>query len=231
MVRRAVHLVILLTLGVFACGADVDISKLPPATNRTIDFVHDIRPLFERHCYSCHGAEKQKSGYRLDVRASAMKGGDVGERPILPGDSAHSPLIQYVAGVHPDITMPPKGEALTADQVGVLRAWIDQGARWPAEADRVKVADKSDWWSFRPVVRPRVPAGAENPIDAFVLAKLREKKLAPNPSADRLTLIRRVYFDLLGLPPLPEEVEAFVKDPDARAYEKLVDRLLESPRT
>jgi hypothetical protein len=207
-----------------------DVPKLPPAVGRNVDFVRDVRPLFEEHCYTCHGAEKQKSGYRLDVRGSAMKGGDVGDRPIVPGDSAHSPLIQYVAGVHPEITMPPKGEPLSAAQIGILRAWIDQGARWPADADKIKVADKSDWWSFRPIVRPSVPEGAANPIDAFVLAKLREKHLAPNPAADRRTLIRRVYFDLLGLPPSPEEVEGFVKDPDATAYEKLVDRLLDSPR-
>lgn len=211
-------------------------SKLPPTANRTVDFIKDVQPIFAKTCYGCHGAEKQKSNYRLDARPYAFKGGDIG-KPILPGDSAHSPLIHYVAGIHPEITMPPKGDALSAEQVGMIRAWIDQGAKWPADADKVKVVDRNDWWSLKPIVRPELPDVARvkalrvrNPIDAFILAKLAEKHLTPAPQADRRTLIRRVYFDLIGLPPSPNEVAAFVNDPDAGAYEKLVDRLLASPR-
>ena len=237
--RRTVRIALLglASVGGGVRAADIDLAKLPPAATAPVDFARDVRPLLERHCYSCHGSEKQKSNYRLDARATAMKGGDVGNRPVIPGDSAHSPLIQYVAGVHPEIAMPPKGEPLTAEQVGVLRAWIDQGARWPAEADKIAVADKADWWSFKPIVRPAVPAVApenagrvRDPIDAFVLSELGKHNLTPAPEADRRTLVRRLYFDLIGLPPSPEDVDAFARDPDDHAYEKLVDRLLDSPR-
>src|SRR5712691_5247758 len=220
---------ILLPLGA-ALAADIDLSKLPPPANRRIDFLKDVRPLFADHCHACHGLEKQKSNYRLDLKSHAMKGGDIG-RPIIPGDSAHSPLIQYVAGAHPEISMPPKGERLTRDQIAMLRAWIDQGAHWPADADRIKVADKSDWWSLKPIVKPAIPASESgNPIDAFILAKLEELHLKPSSQADRRTLIRRVTFDLTGLPPAPDEVESFVQENDPRAYDRLVDRLLASPR-
>jgi cytochrome c553 len=221
-----------------AHGADIDASKLPTATPAPIDFARDVRPIFEKTCYSCHGAEKQKSNYRLDSRPHAMKGGDLGVLPIVAGDSAHSPLIHYVSGLHPEVTMPPKGEPLTSAQVGVLRAWIDQGAKWPADAGAAtRVADKADWWSFRAIVRPAVPSVRDedrgrvrNAIDAFVLAKLREKGLRPSAEAERRTLIRRLYFDLIGLPPSPEDVATFVADPDPGAYERLADRLLASPR-
>jgi hypothetical protein len=222
-------LISLCSVGAQAAEGVVDLSKLPPAVERRVDFIKDVQPLLAKNCYGCHGPEKQKSNYRLDARPYALKGGDIG-KPIVAGDSAHSPLIHYVSGAHSEIVMPPKGDLLTREQVGVLRAWIDQGAVWPADADRIKVADWNDWWSFRPIARPAVPAGAENPIDAFVLAKMREMHLTASPPADRRALIRRVYFDLIGLPPAPVEVEAFAKDPDARAYERLVDRLLDSPR-
>src|SRR3954466_429528 len=195
--RLLAILTCLWTLSAYAADAVVNFSKLPPAAEQRIDFIKDVQPLFAKNCYGCHGAEKQKSNYRLDARPHAFKGGDIGE-PIVAGDSAHSPLIHYVSGAHSEIVMPPKGDLLTREQVGVLRAWIDQGAVWPADADRIKVADRNDWWSFRPIRQPVVPAGAANPIDAFILAKLREKHLAPSPPADRRALIRRVYFDLIG---------------------------------
>src|SRR5687768_15194854 len=119
-----------LLLAAAARAAEVDPAKLPEAMGRAVDFARDVRPIFAARCVECHGREKQKSGYRLDARAHAMKGGDLGVAPVVAGDSARSPLIHYVAGVHPDVTMPPKGERLSAEQVGVLRAWIDQGARW-----------------------------------------------------------------------------------------------------
>lgn len=205
--------------------------ELPPPATRRVDFETDIRPLFVQHCYACHGPDKQKAGLRLDRRAEALRGGDDGP-VILPGKSGESPLIRLTAGLDPDRTMPPKGQRLTPEQIGLLRAWIDQGAVWPATASE----DPRDWWSLRPLQRPPLPElsaadvqGARNPIDHFILAKLREKGLVPSPEADRRTLIRRVTFDLIGLPPTPEEVEAFVADPDADAYERLVDRLLASP--
>ena len=126
---------------------------------------------------------------------------------------------------------PPKAERLTAEQLATLKAWIDQGAKWPDDGS----ASAADWWSFKPVVRPPAPAirdprfAVRNPIDAFVLAKLRDRGLSPSPEADRRTLIRRVYFDLIGLPPTPHEIDAFLKDPSPDAYEQLVDHLLASP--
>ena len=105
--------------------------KLPAPATRKIDFVKDVQPIFEAKCLACHGAKKQESAFRLDHKASALRGGDIGQA-IVPGKSGASPLIRYVAGVDPDFTMPPEGERLSAEQVAILRAWIDQGAEWPA---------------------------------------------------------------------------------------------------
>ncbi len=196
---------------------------------KPVDFLRDVQPIFAKHCVSCHGPEKQKSEYRLDVKRIALAGGESGHQAIVPGKSAASPLIKFVSGADPDTKMPPKGEPLSAKEVAMLRAWIDQGAVWPDGAG-VKLADQRDWWSLKPLVRPVVPGTNANPLDAFIRARLAGKKLAPAPAADRHTLLRRIYFDLIGLPPSPEEADAFVADPDPLAYEKLVDRLLASPR-
>src|SRR5436190_2753479 len=110
-----------------AVGLAADVSKPPPAANHKVDFARDVQPIFAKHCVSCHGPEKQKSDYRLDVRAFALKAGSIGGA-IVPGDAGKSLLLQYVAGTHADIRMPPKGKMLSDEQVGVLRAWIDQGA-------------------------------------------------------------------------------------------------------
>ena len=210
-----------------AFAAVVKAAELPPAATRPVDFAREVAPIFREHCLACHGPEKQKSDYRLDVRDTAMKGGESGEKAIVPGRSADSPLIQFVAGLDADTLMPPKKSEkarLTAEQVGVLRAWIDQGAMWPDNLAGAK--DPRDWWSLRPLVRSE----NRNSIDALIRAKLAEKNLAPSPEADRRTLIRRLSFDLTGLPPSPEEVDAFIADRDPLAYEKLVERLLASPR-
>ena len=201
------------------------------ALGATPDFARDVRPILEQHCYECHGPEKQKSGYRLDLRDIALKGGDSGHVAIVPHEAKKSPLIRYVSGEDEEILMPPKKSnkaRLTAEQVATLRAWIDAGPSWPDEFAGKK--DTQPHWSLAPLVRPAVPGGAVNPIDAFVRAKLAEKKLAPSPVADRRTLIRRVGYDLTGLPPTPEEVAAFIADKDQHAYEKLVGRLIDSPR-
>ncbi|MCP5527914.1 MAG: DUF1553 domain-containing protein [Verrucomicrobiales bacterium] len=214
-------------------GAEDDLSPPRPASE-TVDFERDIRPIFERACIDCHGPEKQKSGYRLDSRNAALNGGDVSAPNIRPGDSAGSPLIRFVAGLDTDLRMPARGEALSTEEVNRLRAWIDQGAVWPESASP-PTPDPLDWWSLKPLARPACPPVSEagwvrNPIDAFVLARLEEHGLSPAPEADRRTLIRRLSFDLLGLPPAPAEVEDFVNDPAPDAYARLVDRLLASPR-
>ena len=209
---------------------------LPPAATRSINFSNDIRPIFQKACVRCHGPEKQKGDYRLDVRESAFKGGESFAPNILSGKSENSPLIRFVAGTD-NLVMPPEGERLTSDEIGLLRAWIDQGATWPDDVAGT-VQDKNDLWSLKPLVQPGVPRGddtvgksvQESPIDAFIQAKRIEKNFQSVRQADRRTLIRRVSFDLIGLPPTADEVEAFIADPDPNAYESLVDRLLKSPR-
>jgi mono/diheme cytochrome c family protein len=220
----------LLLTGVFVVPAPA--ADLPPAADRPVDFDRDVRPIIATNCFACHGPDKQKAGLRLDRKADAMKGGDDGAVIVL-GKSDQSPLVQLTAGLDADRVMPPKGERLSKEQVGILRAWIDQGAKWPETGE---ASDPLDWWSFRPVSRPEMPkldakdeARARNPVDRFVLAKLREKGLLPSHEADKRTLIRRLYFDLIGLPPTPDDVAAFLNDPAPDAYEKLVDRLLASP--
>ncbi|MBX3179248.1 MAG: PSD1 domain-containing protein [Candidatus Hydrogenedentes bacterium] len=196
------------------------------------DYATQVRPILERSCFTCHGPERPKSGYRLDVRSIALKGGDSGNRAIVPHDSANSPLIAYVRGDDPDTAMPPAQSnlpRLTEEEVALLAAWIDAGPAWPEEFAN-EPEPEPPHWSWLPLAAPPIPGDAENPIDAFIGAKLAESGIAPSPEADRRVLIRRVYHDLVGLPPSPEEVDAFCNDPDPEAWEKLVDRLLDSPR-
>ena len=192
---------------------------------KPVDFDRDVKPIFAKHCASCHGAKSAKSGLRLDRRADALAGGDSG-KVIVPGKSAESLLIQLVSP-DADRQMPPKGARLTAAEVATLKVWIDQGAKWPDDGSAT--ANPADWWSFKPLKKVTVPTGT-NPIDHFVQAKLKEQGLSASPEADRRTLIRRLYFDLIGLPPTPEEIESFVNDKSATAYEALVERLLALPQ-
>jgi mono/diheme cytochrome c family protein len=192
---------------------------------KAVDFERDVKPIFAKHCAACHGPDKQKSGLRLDRRADALAGGDSG-KVVVPGKSADSSLIKHITSDDPDLRMPPKGPRLTAAEVATLRQWIDGGAKGPNDAVKT---DPTDWWSFKPLKKPVVPAGA-NPVDHFIRTKLSDNALSLSKEADRRTLARRLYFDLIGLPPTPEEVEAFVSDKGADAYEKLVDKLLASPQ-
>ncbi|OYV96117.1 MAG: hypothetical protein B7Z73_01325 [Planctomycetia bacterium 21-64-5] len=215
----------------FCLAEETSARAVETASQQRIDYLRDVRPIFQAHCLRCHGADKQQSNYRLDRKAVALQGGDYGNRPIVPGSSGESPLMDYLSGKG-DLTMPPEGELLSADEIATLRAWIDQGAVWPDDTAAKGVVPH---WSFQPLARPAAPEvdtpGFEvrNAIDAFVAAKLRDKGLRPSPEADRRTLIRRVSFDVIGLPPSPEEVEQFVHDRDPAAYTKLVERLLASP--
>src|ERR1051326_8384424 len=131
-------------------------ADLPPPASRQIDFGKDIQPIFAEHCYDCHGPDKQEAQFRLDTKTVALKGGELGPA-ITPGKSAESLLIQAVSGMKPDLVMPKKGERLTTEQIGLLRAWIDQGAEWPDSAS-VKLEDKRNHWAFKPPVRPPVPS-------------------------------------------------------------------------
>ncbi len=194
-----------------------------------IDFVRDVRPIFETHCYSCHSEEKQKSGLRLDVKSAAFIGGDNHGPDIVPQSAKDSPLIQFLITDNEDELMPPRKEGrdrLTNEEIGILTRWVDEGATWPDGVDLVELEDTSDHWSFKPL---QVLAG-DHSIDAFIDAKLKGQGLSRSPEAGRLTWIRRVTFDLIGLPPSPKEVSEFLGDKSADAYSRVVDRLLDSPR-
>ena len=174
----------------------------PPSStvvSNVIDFARDIQPIFAERCYSCHGAEKQKSGLRLDRKTNALAGGDSG-KILQPHKSAESLLIKYVSGLDPEKIMPPKGERLTTNQVALLRAWIDGGALWPDNLESGTRNERIQHWAFKAPQRstpPKVKAArwVRNPIDAFVLAKLEREKIKPSPEADRVTLIRRLSLD------------------------------------
>lgn len=204
------------------------LSATPAVTaGEPVDFDRDARPLLVKHCFACHGSDKQRGGLRLDRTADALRGGDNGPAIVLK-KAGESLLIKRVTEIDPDKRMPPKGNPLTASEIATLRAWIDQGE--PGKDDGATPARSADWWSLKPLTKPPVPgSGQKNPIDAFIRAKLTEKGLEATREADRRTLIRRVTFDLIGLPPTFEEVTAFVNDESPDAYEKLVDRLLASP--
>ncbi len=198
-----------------------------------VDFAKDIQPIFESRCYDCHGEKKQEAALRWDQKTSVFKGGDSGPA-IIPGNSASSLLIQAVTHSRSDLKMPKKGEPLSAGQIGLLRAWIDQGANWPDELSAKAAPVLTNHWSFKAPVRPKLHAiknkkWVRNPIDHFILAKLEDEKLQPSPPADKTTLLRRLSLDLIGLPPTIAEVDAFLADKSSDAYQKQVERLLASP--
>jgi mono/diheme cytochrome c family protein len=186
-----------------------------------------VQEIFSTQCAGCHGPAKL-SGLDLRDRESILKGGTRGPA-IKPGDAAHSVLYQAVAHSS-SLTMPPGKPPLPAADIETIRRWIDAGAAW----NRTTADAEPSWWSFRKPKRPTVPqvqspAWVRNPIDAFLLAKMEKEKLKPAEPASKRILARRLYFDLLGLPPTPEQMEAFLRDESPQAYEKLVDQLLGSP--
>ncbi|HEV3386898.1 MAG TPA: PSD1 and planctomycete cytochrome C domain-containing protein [Gemmata sp.] len=202
-------------------------------------FERKVRPILIANCINCHGAQKQKGGLRLDARTEFIKGGDNGAA-IVPGDPAKSRLIQVIK-YDGDIKMPQKGKLPDAE-IGILTAWVKGGAPWPNDVSGVAAGTAGTFdlharakaqWSFQPIKRPQVPtvpnAKSTNPIDRFLLAKLNDNGLSFAPAADKRTLLRRVYFDLIGLPPSSEEIDTFLKDNSSDAYEKVVEKLLASP--
>ena len=193
---------------------------------RAVDFGRDIQPIFARHCYECHGAEKQKGHLRLDDRTVALGHTNA----IVPGKATQSDLYRRVTlpKGHEEV-MPSRGELLSKEQTDLIRDWINAGAVWPTN----NVATKH--WAYVTPVRPLPPKNknsnwAKNEIDRFILARLEKDKLQPSPEADKARLVRRVYLDLIGLPPSSEDVERFLADKSPDAYEKVVDRLLGSPQ-
>jgi Protein of unknown function (DUF1553)/Protein of unknown function (DUF1549)/Planctomycete cytochrome C len=217
-----------------------------------VSFNRDIRPILAARCLKCHGEKKQSGGLRLDAQAHARRGGQGGP-VIVAGKATESRLYQRVTAPNDDQRMPPTGERLSLAEVSAIKAWIDAGAVWPEGDSREErlsdgatharsdgANDQSRHWAWRPIKRPVVPqvssairnpqSTIRNPIDSFIAARLAQAGLKMSLEADRRTLIRRLYYDLLGLPPTPERVWAFVNDRDPRAYEKLVDETLRSPR-
>ena len=204
-------------------------------------FEKEVRPLLVSRCQSCHGSEKQKGELRLDSRAAALLGGGNGPA-VVPGKAGESPLVEAIN--YGDLAqMPPKSK-LSAEEIATLTKWVEIGAPWPDSAPSSEAATKaggafdlaarSKFWSFQPVRRVEAPAVTQadwprTDVDRFLLAALEAKGLAPAPDADRRTLIRRATFDLTGLPPSPEDVEAFVKDSSPEAFAGVVERLLASP--
>ncbi len=241
-------LLLVATLTVVLPGAEVPTSKVdavdgPVNAEATRFFETRVRPLLAERCFQCHDDKKQRGDLRLDSRAAMLLGGSVGPA-VVPGDPAKSLFIKAIRYEDEDLQMPPKGK-LGDDEIATLTQWIKLGAPWPGEKaiggaavrpamSRITDEDRR-YWFYQPLSRaepPRVKAldRVSNPIDSFLLAKLEANGLSYAKQAGKLALIRRATFDLHGLPPSPQEVEAFVNDPSDDAYEKLIDRLLASPR-
>ncbi|MGH9659894.1 MAG: DUF1549 domain-containing protein, partial [Bryobacteraceae bacterium] len=192
------------------------------AAAATVDFNRDIRPILSDRCYTCHGpdAANRKTKLRFDTEAGATIDLGSGRRAIVAGDPSRSDLLRRVASDNAALRMPPVysgASKLSGPEIDLLRQWVEQGAKWQKH------------WSLMPLRRPDVPADA-NGIDYFVRQRREREGLAASPEADRAALIRRVSLDLTGLPPAPAEVDAFLDDRSPEAYEKVVDRLLRSPR-
>jgi len=195
-----------------------------------VDFSQDIQPIFKKHCFACHCETSSKNGLRLDLKTHALAGGESG-KVIIPGNANASILFRNIAALPNARAMPPKGVRLSSKEIELIKTWINQGAKWPDDG-----SEKSNplaWWSLQPLTQHPAPLAnsswINNPIDSFILAKLQQKQLAPSPLASKQTLIRRLYFNILGLPPKPQDVDAFLNDTRSNAYELLVDRLLASP--
>ena len=197
-----------------------------------VDYAKQIKPILQARCYACHGVLKQASGLRLDTAQLAIKGGDNGHA-IKPGDIADSPLIEKITATEDSERMPPEGEPLKPEEIAIFKTWIAQGAKGPA--DEKPERDPRDHWSFKTPVRPAVPAVTDaawvkNPIDAFIAAEHQKRGLKPQPGASKHVWLRRVSLDLVGLPPTREQLDAFLADESAQAYDTVVTRLLDSPQ-
>lgn len=209
----------------------------PPSSAPAVFFEQVIRPVLVTECLQCHGPEKQEAELRLDSRHAMLEGGEQGPA-VTPGSVDESLLISALR--HEDLEMPPSGP-LDRETISNFEKWVELGAIWPEQL-RLRPAEKTitehdlDWWSFRPLTRPSIPmvtrstGSALHPIDAFVVTRLGDHQMQLAPQADRRTLVRRLYFNVIGLPPTPEEVESFVADRSTDAWPRLVDRLLDDPR-
>ena len=214
----------------FAAQTPIDVSRLPAPVSRAVDFAKDVQPILSGSCYNCHGPKRTEVGLRLDRRSDALKGSENGP-VIIAGKGAESLMVHAVSGLREDLKMPKKGEPLTPEQVGILRAWIDQGATWPDSASGEK---KVDHWGFKAPQRPPIPAvknqaWVRTSIDNFIMARLEKENLSPSPEADKSTWLRRLTLDLIGLPPKIADVNTFRNDDSEGAWQTQVERLLDSP--
>jgi len=202
-----------------------------------IDYMRQVRPVLRERCIACHGALKQEASLRLDTAALAIKGGDSGAA-IEPGNVDASLLLRRIVATNPSERMPPEGEPLKPEQIAAITQWIAERAVAPA--DEIPERDPRDHWSFKTPIRPTLPTSEsttpevarwqQNPIDAFISVEHRRHTLVPRPEADKCVWLRRVSYDLTGLPPTLDEVNAFVADQSSDAYDKVVTRLLDSPQ-
>ena len=205
-------------------------------SSASVDFVRDVQPIFQARCILCHGSEVQMGGLRLDQRQNLLKGGKSGVPAIAAGKSAESLLVRYISGLDPKLVMPPTGERLSAGEIARISRWIDQGAVWPDETQTSKPTHTAptDHWAFKSVQAKAVPSVKDsswvrNPIDSFVLAKLEAKGWTPSPAADPRALLRRVYLDVIGMPPSLSEQQAFLQSPTPAALDQVVMGLLARP--
>ena len=205
----------------------------PSSAEESVDYLDQIRPIFEAHCTECHDQTSPKARLRLDTPEGILRGGDSGEPVFVPGKSAASLLIKLVTSEDPDEVMPAEGQHLSTQQVDLLRAWIDQGATMPGNDGVKNTALETDHWSFQPIVTTAVPP-SENPfirneIDSFILNRLTAEGLAPSEASKPAELVRRLFLVTTGLPPSPETVNEFLEASEPDAYESLVDHVLNSP--
>ncbi len=213
------------------------LAACPPLPGQEVDFERDILPVLEKRCWKCHDEDEQESGLRLDLRASMLRGGDLGVPALVPGKPEESALIEAVKHLDPELKMPPKRRKLPDDEIELLSRWISEGAIWPGQM-KAAARKKSSHWSFQPVKRPGLPAPPTgqappgNPIDAFLQSRLASAGLAYSQPADARSLIKRASIVLTGLAPTPGETSAFSRSfamAPEKTYLELIDRLLASP--
>ncbi|MEO1997866.1 MAG: DUF1549 domain-containing protein, partial [Planctomycetaceae bacterium] len=230
---HCVVVMLALSPGVLNRGLSADDNQVTAAAH----FEKTIRPILVTRCLKCHGERKQEGGLRLDSRAAVLTGGESGPA-IVPGKTERSLLLAAIQ--YQGLEMPPQDQ-LSQKQVRAFEHWIATGAVWPKAIGRLRPASSafSDadrrWWAFQPLRQVNIPdqtAGdaTPHPIDRFIDRRLFEKGLTPGPVAEKTTLVRRLYFDVIGLPPTPEQIDAFLNDQSPTAWNALVDRLLDDPR-
>ncbi len=240
--RLALFTTAMLSISAWAAQDAATATHAADMEKGTALFNSDVAALLTQHCVKCHGGEKgTKGALDLTTRELSLKGGDTGPA-IVPGKSADSLLVQSIRHEDKDLQMPKKADKLPDDAIAKIAQWVDLGAPYAkpliagkSTRDRSKVTDEDrKFWAFQPLAKPEPPAvkneaWCRTPIDRFILAKIEEKGIAPAPMAEKVTLIRRAYFDLIGLPPTPEQVGNFLKDTDPNAFEKVIDELLANP--